>query len=110
LPGYNSEFERFAGYDAQVVGISVDSIYSHMAWQKKEIGMMDFPLASDFHPHGETARKFGIFREGEPIPGINERAIFIVGKDGKIKFAQVYPISQVPDVEELFAALRKIRD
>jgi len=108
LPGYNSELERFSGYDAQVVGISVDSIYSHMAWQKKEIGVMSFPLASDFHPHGETARKYGIFREGDPIPGISERAIFVVGKDGKVKFAKVYPISQVPDNEDVFEVLKKL--
>ena len=108
LPGYNSELERFSGYDAQVVGISVDSIPSHMAWQKKDIGIMSFPLASDFYPHGEVARKYGILREGDPIPGISDRAVFVVGKDGKLKFAKVYPISQVPDNEEVFAALRKL--
>ena len=108
MPGYNSELERFAGYDAQVVGISVDSIPSHIAWQKKEIGIMSFPLASDFYPHGDTARKFGILREGDPIPGISDRAVFIVGKDGKLKFAKTYPIGQVPDVEEVFGALRKL--
>ena len=108
MPGYNSELERFSGYDAQVVGISVDSIPSHVAWQKKEIGVMNFPLASDFYPHGEVARKFGILREGDPIPGISDRAVFIVGKDGKLKFAQVYPISQVPDNEEVFEVLRKL--
>ena len=108
MPGYNSELERFSGYDAQVVGISVDSIPSHMAWQKKDIGIMSFPLASDFYPHGEVARKYGILREGDPIPGISDRAVFVVGKDGKLKFAKVYPISQVPDNEEVFAALRKL--
>ena len=108
MPGYNSELERFSGYDAQVVGISVDSIPSHMAWQKKDIGQMSFPLASDFYPHGETARKYGILREGDPIPGISERAVFIVGKDGKLKFAKLYPISQVPDNEEVFEVLRKL--
>jgi alkyl hydroperoxide reductase subunit AhpC len=108
LPGYNSELERFSGYDAQVVGISVDSIPSHMAWQKKEIGIMNFPLASDFYPHGEVARKYGILRQGDPIPGISDRAVFVVGKDGTLKFAKVYPISQVPDNEEVFEALRKL--
>ncbi len=108
MPGYNSELERFSGYDAQVVGISVDSIPSHMAWQKKDIGIMNFPLASDFYPHGEVARKYGILREGEPIPGISDRAVFVVGKDGKLKFAKVYPISQVPDNEEVFEVLRKL--
>ena len=83
MPGYNAELERLAGYDAQVVGISVDSIYSHIAWQKKEIGLLNFPLASDFYAHGDVAKRFGIFREGPPIPGIADRAIFIVGKDAK---------------------------
>jgi len=108
LPGYNSELERFSGYDAQVVGISVDSIPSHMAWQKKEIGIMNFPLASDFYPHGEVARRYGVLREGDPIPGISDRAVFVVGKNGKLAFAKVYPISQVPDNEEVFEVLRKL--
>ncbi len=108
MPGYNSELERFSGYDAQVVGISVDSIPSHMAWQKKEIGIMNFPLASDFYPHGEVARRYGVLREGDPIPGISDRAVFVVGKNGKLAFAKVYPISQVPDNEEVFEVLRKL--
>ena len=109
MPGYNAELERFAGYDAQVVGVSVDPIYSHIAWQKKEIGVLNFPLASDFYPHAEVARKFGTLREGDPVPGISDRAIFIVGKDGTIKFAQTYPLDQVPDNQELFAALEELK-
>jgi alkyl hydroperoxide reductase subunit AhpC len=108
LPGLNSDVERFAGYDAQVVGISVDSIPSHTAWQKKEIGVLSFPLASDFYPHGNVAKKFGVLREGDPIPGITERAIFVVGKDGKLAFAKVYPIGQVPSNDEIFEVLRKL--
>ena len=94
LPGLNTDLERFAGYDAEIVGISVDSIPSHTAWQKKEIGVLSFPLASDFFPHGSVAKKFGVLREGDPIPGITERAIFVVGKNGKLAFAKVYPIGQ----------------
>src|SRR5579863_6619786 len=87
LPALHADLERFSGYNAEVVGISVDSIPSHTAWQKKEIGILGFPLASDFYPHGNVARKFGILREGDPIPGITERALFVVGKDGKLAFA-----------------------
>jgi peroxiredoxin len=108
LPGLNSDVERFGGYDAQVVGVSVDSIASHTAWQKKEIGILSFPLASDFYPHGDVARKFGILREGDPIPGISERAIFVVDKQGKLAFAKVYPIGQVPSNDEIFEVLRKL--
>ena len=102
------DLERFAGYDAMVVGISVDSIPSHTAWQKKEIGVLGFPLASDFYPHGEVAKKFGILREGDPIPGINERAIFIVDKQGKLAFSRIYPIGQVPSNDDIFEVLRKL--
>ena len=51
-------------------------------------------------------RKFGILREGPPVSGISERAAFIVDKNGKIAFAKVYGISQLPDIEELLTALR----
>ena len=54
------------------------------------------------------ARKFGILREGDPIPGIAERALFVVGKDGKLAFAKVYPIGQVPSNDEVFEVLRKL--
>ena len=75
MPAYNAELDKFAGYDAQVVGIGVDSVFSHIAWQKYEIGMLRFPLCSDFWPHGDTARKFGVLREGDPIPGISDLAV-----------------------------------
>jgi alkyl hydroperoxide reductase subunit AhpC len=91
--------------NAQVVGISADSILSHIAWQKKEIGMLQIPLCSDFFPHGEVTRKFGILREGPPVPGIPERAAFIIDKRGKITFAKAYPLDQVPDVQELLSAV-----
>ena len=100
--------EKFAGYGAQVVGISVDSVPSHTAWQTKEIGVLGFPLASDFYPHGDVAQKYGILREGDPIPGICERAVFVVDKQGKLAFAKVYPILEVPDPEDVFEVLRKL--
>jgi peroxiredoxin len=108
LPSLNADVERLAGYDAQLVAISVDSIPSHTAWQKKEIGVLSFPMASDFYPHGKVATKFGILREGDPVPGINERAIFIVDKQGKLAFSKIYPISQVPSNEDIFEVLRKL--
>jgi alkyl hydroperoxide reductase subunit AhpC len=108
MPAYNADLERFAGFDAQVMGMSVDSIYSHIAWQKKDIGMMNYPLCADFYPHGEVAKAFDVFREGDPVPGINERAIFIVDKEGKIAFSQLYRLDEQPSNEELFEALKSI--
>ena len=108
MPGYNSELEKFARYDAQVVGISSDSVFSHIAWQKHEVGMLKYPLCSDFWPHGEVARRYGVLREGDPIPGISERAVFVIDKQGEIAFSKVYPIPEVPDVQDVYAALRKL--
>jgi len=108
MPAYNADLEKFAGYDAQVVGISVDSIPSHIAWQQKSIGKMNYPLGSDFWPHGLVAQKYGILRTGDPIPGINERAIFIADKQGKLVFARVYDLGEQPDNEDCFAVLRKL--
>jgi|SRR5689334_19600034 alkyl hydroperoxide reductase subunit AhpC len=109
MPAYNADMDRFAGFDTQVLGMSVDSVYSHIAWQKKDIGMMSYPLCSDFFPHGEVARKYQVLREGDPVPGINERAIFVVDKDGVIQFAKVYRLDEQPMNEELFEVLRDLK-
>ena len=108
MPAFDRDREKFAALDAQVLDISVDSLYSHMAWQKHEIGTMHLPMCSDFYPHGAVAQAFGILREGPMLGGISERAVFIVDKSGKIVFAQVYALDQTPDNEELLEALRKI--
>jgi alkyl hydroperoxide reductase subunit AhpC len=108
VPELDARKKEFAALNAQVMDISVDSIPSHIAWRQKEIGPVEVPLCSDFYPHAEVTRQFGILREGPPVPGISERAAFIVDKAGKIAFAKVYPIDQLPDIEELLGALRNL--
>ena len=71
--------------------------------------MLKYPLGSDFYPHGSVAEKYGILRLGDPIPGINERAIFIVDKKGKIAFAKVYDLGEQPDNDECFKALQALK-
>jgi alkyl hydroperoxide reductase subunit AhpC len=109
VPAFDSDREKFAALNAQVLDISVDSIPSHIAWQKNDIGMMNLPLCADFYPHGEVTEKFGIMRDAPPVPGISERAAFIVDKSGKIAFVKIYPLDQQPDNEELLAELRKLQ-
>jgi alkyl hydroperoxide reductase subunit AhpC len=108
LPALNSDLETFAGLNAQVLDISVDSISSHLAWQEEEIGTIDFPMCSDFYPHAEVTGKYGILRDAPPVPGISERAAFIVDKHGRIAYAKLYPLDQTPDHSELLAALKKL--
>jgi alkyl hydroperoxide reductase subunit AhpC len=108
MPALNVLLPRFAAFDAQVVGISTDSIYCHIAWQEKGIGTMAFPLASDYFPHGGVAAKYGVQRLGDPIPGINERSIFVIDKNGKIVFRKVYELGEQPDGDEVLEALRNV--
>jgi|SRR5579864_6448026 len=108
MAAYNAELAKFAAQDAQVVGISVDSIYSTAAWEK-EIGPLEYALAADYWPHGEVAQKFGVFRDKGEFAGISERALFLVDKHGKIAFSKVYPIEQLPDTGELFEALKTLK-
>jgi peroxiredoxin len=104
MPAYEADLERFAGYDAQVLGISVDSVPCNTAWAKS-LGNLSYDLLSDFHPKGEVARSFGAYREND---GISERAIFIVDKEGKFAFVDIHDIGDQPDNEELFDVLRKL--
>ena len=109
MPELNAKREQFAALNAQVLDISVDSIPSHIAWQKKEIGTMEIPLCADFFPHGEVTTKFGILRDAAPVPGISERAAFIVDRNGRIAFAKVYPLDQTPNIEELLREVGKVK-
>jgi peroxiredoxin len=104
MSGYEAGLPRFEREDAVVLGISIDPQPSKTAWAKT-LGPISFDLLSDFHPHGEVAQKYGVFRAKE---GFSERAVFIVGKDGQIKWTKIYDIPQQPDTEELFAVLANL--
>ena len=104
MSGYESSLPRLEKDDAVVLGISVDPQPSKTAWAKT-LGPISFDLLSDFHPHGEVAEKYGVFR---PVEGFSERAIFIVGKDGRIKWSKTYDIPEQPDNAELIAALEAL--
>jgi peroxiredoxin len=104
MPAYEADLERFEGYNAQVLGISVDSVPCNTAWAKS-LGGLTYDLLSDFEPKGEVARLFGAYRQND---GISERAIFIVDKEGKLAFKDIHDIGDQPDNEELFEVLRKL--
>jgi peroxiredoxin (alkyl hydroperoxide reductase subunit C) len=106
MVAYQVEREKFLARQAEVVGISVDHIMSTTSWER-EIGPFDFLLCSDFWPHGEVSRAYGVLRQADPLAGASERAIFVVDKTGTIAFSKVYPLSQLPDLEETLEALRR---
>ena len=89
--------------DAQVVGISIDSKPANTAWAAS-LGGITYPLLSDFYPHGAVAEKFGVLR----AEGMSERAIFIIDKQGVVRFIDVHNIGEQPDEAEIFEELAKL--
>jgi alkyl hydroperoxide reductase subunit AhpC len=84
-------------------------VNSSIAWQQKDVGLLRYPLCSDFYPHGAVARSYGVLREGEPVPGISERAVFVVDKRGRIVFREVYHLGQTPENEDVLQVLRELK-
>ncbi|HWX94271.1 MAG TPA: redoxin domain-containing protein [Terriglobales bacterium] len=105
LVEYQVERRRFVAGNTEVVGISVDSIMNTTEWER-EIGPFDYPLGSDFWPHGEVSRAYGVFREHDPYAGASERAIFVVERGGKIRLSKVYHLRELPPLAEMLEALR----
>ena len=97
-----ADFER---YDAQVVGISVDSVPSHVAFARSLGGIEKYPLLADFHPKGAVSKKYGVWKDDK---GICERAIVIVDKKGKVRYIDVHDISEAPENAQLLEVLREL--
>ncbi len=98
LEAKKDEFERL---NTVAFGISVDSVPCKKAWAES-LGIKDTQLLSDFWEHGEVAKLYGIFKAEK---GISERANIIIDEDQKITFVKVYPIPELPDIEEIIAEL-----
>jgi len=105
MPGFEAEMADFERYDAQVVGISVDSIPSHIAFARSVGGIHTYPLLADFHPKGEVSKKYGVYKEEK---GHSERAIIIVDKQGIVRYIDVHVISEAPDNAQLIEVLRDL--
>jgi peroxiredoxin len=99
-----NEMKSFEQLDAQVLGVSVDSVWSHKAYAEK-MGIT-YPLLADFQPRGAVGDKFGVFMAEKGITG---RAIAIVAKDGKLAWFKNYEIATVPDLKEVSEALTKVK-
>jgi len=100
---YQSELGEFERLNAQLLCISVDSIYSHGAWSA--VRGLTFPLLADFHPKGEVARLYNVWRDSD---GFSERALYIVDATGTIRYKIVAPhLDNIPDIYELLDQLKQ---
>ncbi|GAC1644083.1 MAG: peroxiredoxin [Ktedonobacteraceae bacterium] len=103
LPSYEADSSRFKDFDAEIVSISMDSTYALGAWEKSM--HTSFPLLSDFYPQGKVVDLYGV----RHAAGMAERALFVIGKDGVIRYIEIqHSPGEMPDNEDLFEALRKL--
>ena len=98
-----NDLTRFEQLDAQVLGLSVDSVWSHKAFAEK-LGIL-YPLLADFNPRGAVADRFGVYLSDKGITG---RAIAIVDRGGKLAWFKNYDIPTVPEIQEVSAALSNL--
>lgn len=99
-----NDMKKFDSLDAQILGLSVDSVWSHKAYAEK-MGI-NYPLLADFQPRGAVADKFGMFLADKGITG---RAIAIINKDGNVAWFKQYDIPTVPAIDEVAQALSQIK-
>lgn len=95
-----ANIQKLVDADTVALGISVDSVPSKDAWAKS-LGVTHVEFLSDFEPKGQVAKMYGIYRED----GFSERAVFVVDRQGIIRFARVYPIREKPDLQEIIPVL-----
>src|ERR1700741_3765815 len=99
-----NDMKRFESLDAQVLGLSVDSVWSHKAYAEK-MGI-HYPLLADFHPRGAVAEKYGVYLADKGITG---RAISIIDREGKLAWHKNYDIPVVPGIDEVATALEGVK-
>lgn len=97
--------DEFADYDGkvQVIGVSVDTPFSLKAWADQQ--GYQFPLLSDFWPHGEVAKSYGVFLEAA---GLAKRGTFLIDKQGTVQFAEVNEPGEARDQNAWKSAVDKI--
>jgi mycoredoxin-dependent peroxiredoxin len=88
------ELSDYSSADVQVLGISVDTPYSLKAWAQEQ--GYEFPLLSDFWPHGAVAEKYGVFYEAA---GFANRGTFLIDKQGDVRFAEINGPGEARDQE-----------
>jgi peroxiredoxin len=97
---YNEILPEFRRYGANLVGISIDHAWCHIAFAKSR--SLRFPLLADFHPRGGVAQRYGVYDENI---GMSERALFVLDGNGVIRWSYVSPIGVNPGADGILTAL-----
>ena len=103
MSGIRARLDEFLTFDSEILAISCDPVYSLRAFADSD--GLNFPLLSDFWPHGEVARAYGVLNERT---GAARRSSYVVDKDGTIAWS-VHNEGPVPrDLDEHLTQLRAV--
>src|SRR5580765_679893 len=100
---YNETLTLFNKFNAQLIGISVDSKWCHMAFG--ETRNLHFPLLSDFEPKGAISKLYGAYNE---VDGVSKRALFVLDEHGIIQWSHLSPDNINPGADGILEALEKM--
>ncbi|MGA2986764.1 MAG: redoxin domain-containing protein [Terriglobia bacterium] len=100
---YNEILPEFQKFGAELLGISVDGVWCHVAFA--EARHLHFPLLADFEPKGMVARQYGAYR---PKDGVTDRALFVIDKNGIIRWSYCSPIGVNPGADGILQALASL--
>jgi peroxiredoxin len=100
---YQAVLPEFQRFNAQLLGISVDGVWSHLAFAKDR--NLQFPLLADFEPKGEVARAYGVYRAED---GTCERALYVIDAGGTVSWSYVSPVDVNPGADGILRALENL--
>ena len=101
---YNEILPEFGRFHAQVLGISVDGVWSHAAFAQDR--KLHFPLLADFEPKGAVANMYGVYRRPD---GTSERALVVLDAQGMIRWSYVSPVGINPGADGILTALEALK-
>jgi alkyl hydroperoxide reductase subunit AhpC len=105
IKGFNDALPAFRKLDAEIVGASTDSKWSHLAWIKRgDLGNLRFPLLSDFNK--ELARRYGVLDEAK---GVALRGLFIIDPSGVLQYQVVHNLDVGRSVDETLRVLEALQ-
>lgn len=100
MPRIQAEKAKFESADTLVVGISVDNTWAQDAFARQT--GVEFPILSDFYPHGAVSEKYGVLHEA----GVAERAVIGIDKEGTVRYIEVSPMTEIPETDACLTALK----
>ena len=100
---YQELTPEFKRHNAQVLGISVDGVWCHLAFARER--NIRFPLLADFEPKGAASRAYHAYREGD---GYSERALFVLDPEGAVAWSYLSPVGVNPGADGILRALEEL--